>query len=60
MANPKGMLPILWGGITTSVVIYGVIAFLVVPPRPEIDPASWTGDPVVIALHLAGLASLVG
>lgn len=60
MANPKGVLPILWGGITASVVIYGVIAFLVVPPRPEVDPASWTADPLVIALHLAGLGGLAG
>ena len=60
MPGQKGVLPILWGAIVTSLVLYGVIAFLVVPPRPEVDPGSWTGDPLVVGLHLAGLAGIAG
>ncbi|HEU5161922.1 MAG TPA: hypothetical protein VFV54_02140 [Thermoanaerobaculia bacterium] len=46
--------------MVTSLVLYGVIAFLVVPPRPEVDPAAWTSDPLVVGLHLAGLGVIAG
>ncbi len=60
MRNQNGVLRIMWAGLLGSVALYGVIAFVVAPPRADADPSAWPSDPVVLALHLAGFAALAG
>jgi hypothetical protein len=57
-ANETSQLRILWLALTTSIVLYGVIAYVVVPmgAQPFDDAMS---NPMILALHIAGLGMFV-
>ena len=54
MTNETSQLRIIWFALTMSIVIYGVIAFVIVPMGAQPFDAAFS-NPVILALHIAGL-----
>ena len=55
MPDEKAQLKILWFALLMSIVLYGVIAFLIVPMGTQTFNALFA-NPTILILHLAGLA----
>lgn len=55
MTNETSQLKIIWFALTMSIVLYGVIAFMIVPRSDQSFDALFA-NPIILVLHLAGLA----
>ena len=57
MTNEQTQLKLIWLALLMSIVLYGVIAFVIVPVGEQSFDAAFA-DPVILVLHLAGLGML--
>lgn len=59
MAEGRNPLPIIWASLFFSIVLYGIIAFIVVRPASDVELTSFLSSPIAIALHVLALGMLM-